>query len=250
VHNAVNILDDAIEIKFCVMQQSVRHFKTRGSTRLFGPFSGRRNARLSWLGGIGLAMACVAGNAIAHPHVWVSYAADIQMQDRAVASIAETWRFTNGFPVQIIGLDAQPKDGPATAAQTAVFKEQAFDSLGRVGYYTHLYVNGVPQRLDGPIDFRVAIEGGDVVYRFTLRLPSPVMVTGHTVTLGIWDPSFFVDYEAEGNAPDKAIRLRDASGKVVGGSEKAGCTVKSFADTAHPIFTGLVIPKAVTLSCA
>lgn len=185
-----------------------------------------------------------AQGAQAHPHVWIKYGADVQMHGGAIVAIAETWRFTEGFPVQLVGIASAPKEGPMNATQTAMFKAQAFDALARFSYYNHLFIDGKAQHLDGPSDFRVATEHGDVVYRFTLRLITPVVVTGHDVALGIWDPSFFVDYEPDAATPSDAIRLNAAA---TGGS--SGCTTKTFSDEKHPIFNDMIIPKAVAIAC-
>jgi len=184
-----------------------------------------------------IAALFVSGAAVAHPHVWIKYSAQLRMQGTSIAAIKEIWRFTEGFPVQLVGVDALPDNGALDAKQTAIFREQAFASLAGAQYFTHLFVDGQPQQVLDPDDFRVSVEQGKVVYTFTLKLAAPVKVTGHQIALGIWDDSFFVDYE-----PDAAhaVSLDGAA---------SACTSKPFADRAHPIFNGIVVPQATAISC-
>jgi ABC-type uncharacterized transport system substrate-binding protein len=186
----------------------------------------------------GAALFVVSGVAAAHPHVWIRFTAHVQMQGTSVTAIAETWRFSEGFPVQLVGIDTLPDSGPLDARQTAIFREQAFSSLAGAGYFSHLYADGEVQRLGNPTGFRVSIDQGKLVYTFVLPLKKPIDVTAHKVSLGIWDESFFVDYEPDG-----------ANAVSIDGHAASTCTAKPFQDHAHPIFNGIVVPQATALSC-
>jgi hypothetical protein len=63
-------------------------------------------------------------------------------------------------------------------------------------------------------------------------------VKAHKVSLGIWDDSFFVDYEPDG-----------ANAVTIEGHGATTCTAKPFTDHAHPIFNGIVVPQAMAISC-
>jgi ABC-type uncharacterized transport system substrate-binding protein len=76
------------------------------------------------------------------------------------------------------------------------------------------------------------------VYSFTLPLMKAVDVTAHKVSLGIWDDSFFVDYEPE-----------NASAISIDGHPASTCTAKPFQDHDHPIFNGIVVPQATAITC-
>ena len=176
--------------------------------------------------------------ALAHPHVWVEYTAQLQMDGHAVIAIAQTWRFTKGFPVQLAGIDSLPQDGPLDAKQTAIFKQHAFSSLANAGYFSHVFVDGKPQAFADPDDFRVSVDHGRIVYAFTLKLASRVNVDAHGIELGIWDDSFFVAYTP---APQDAVTL--------GPQAASTCTITSFLDHDHPIFNGIVVPRASKIAC-
>lgn len=192
----------------------------------------------------GVCLAAMAGSVVAspavcaHPHVWIAYSAQLQMEGRTVLAVAQTWRFTKGFPAQLTGIDTLPQDGPLDAKQSAIFKQQAFASLASTSYFNHLFVDGKPQRFRDPDDFRVSIDHGRIVYSFTLKLVSPVSADGHQLDLGIWDDSFFVAYAPDGQ-----------NAVTIGPNAQASCTAKSFMDHSHPIFNGIVVPLANAISC-
>jgi ABC-type uncharacterized transport system substrate-binding protein len=179
-----------------------------------------------------------ASFAWAHPHVWIAYTASIRMENTSIVALDETWRFTEGFPVQLVGIDQLPANGPLNAAQTQRFHDEAFASLAHAFFFTHLFVDGNPQTFGEPTGFQVSVADGKIIYTFRLPLAAPVDIRGKQVELGVWDPSYYVDYEAQSG---------DAVAFAPGAP--ASCSVRSFVDKAHPIFNGFVLPHASALTC-
>lgn len=179
-----------------------------------------------------------ASFAWAHPHVWIAYTANIRMENTSIVALDETWRFTEGFPVQLVGVDQLPENGLLNAAQTQRFHDQAFASLAHASFFTHLFVDGSAQAFGEPTGFQVSVADGKIVYSFRLPLAAPVDIRGKQVELGVWDPSYYVDYEAQSGA-----------GVALAPGAPANCSVRSFVDKAHPIFNGFVLPHASALTC-
>ena len=187
---------------------------------------------------LGAAMWLAAQAAYAHPHVWIKYSLTVDMRGSAIVSVNETWIFSRGFPVAIAGLSELPASGPLNAAQTQLFWEQAFSSLKDTDYFTHLFVDGVSVHFGEATNFRVAMENGHLVYRFSLVPRQTVDVTHAQVQLGVWDESFFVDYEPS-----------DAPHVTLGAGAARTCKAQDFDDTKHPIFGGAVVPVATHIAC-
>lgn len=174
----------------------------------------------------------------AHPHVWIDYAVNAQMQGENLVALGETWTFSSGFPAAMVGdFSGMTKAGPVDAVHTAMFKQQAFSALRGANYFSHVYVNGKLASVGEARDFSVAIEEGHIVYRFVVPLITPQNAGKQPVTVGIYDDSFFVDFTSKASVP---VRLSNAA---------SNCHVELFDDHDHPIFGGDVIPQASRLSC-
>lgn len=198
----------------------------------------RTTGKWRWLMGL---LLLVCGRAMAHPHVWVDYTASFQVQGSMLTGIRQTWLFRRGFPVRL-AVDSSiqiPRDGKLDAHATAAFRTQAFDSLKSADYFNHVFVAGQPARFGAPQDFAVSVDNNRIVYSFVLPLATPVdMKKGGDLVIGIWDPSFFVNFEI---APGI-----DASSPW---GLPAACKISPFRDDVHRIFDGSVRPLALRIAC-
>lgn len=185
-------------------------------------------------------LAC-AGSVSAHPHVWITYESVALMHGTALEAVKEMWTFSRGFPVALVGdLSDMPKAGPLGPKHVRIFKQQAFDSLKGADYFTHVFVNGKPTPFGAPRHFAVSIDDGRIVYSFELPLIDPVDLRLGQVQLGIWDETFFVDFQPS---------PKGAAPVVFNGTAQAACRAKPFEDKNHAIFGGAVYPLAVELAC-
>lgn len=183
-----------------------------------------------------LAGACALANA--HPHVWITGTAVAQMHGSALYAVQERWLFSKGFPVSLAGdMSGLPRSGPVDEKHTAMLKAQAFASLKGADYFTHVFADGKPIGIGEARDFSVSVENGRIVYSFVVPLAAPVDVAHASVELGIWDDSFFVDFQP-GSPP---LSFDDGSSKT--------CTAQSFEDRQHTIFGGTIFPQSSKLSC-
>ena len=186
-----------------------------------------------------LLLAALPAPARAHPHVWINYSMVAQTQGTVLVAMQQTWIFSKGFPFSLVGdFSGMPKSGPLNAGYTATFKAQAFSLLKSSDYFTHVFVDGKPVALGEARNFSVSIEQGHVVYRFLLPLGKPVDLKRGRVTLGVWDDTFFVDFEG---AAQPVLTLSAGS--------PGNCKAVAFEDRDHPIFGGSVFPQASRLSC-
>jgi ABC-type uncharacterized transport system substrate-binding protein len=190
-----------------------------------------------------LAFAALLGiftpHAGAHPHVWIAYSATAQMRGNTLIAVQETWTFSKGFPFSLVGdFSDAPTSGPLDAKHTAIVWKQTFAPLKGADYFTHVFVDGKPVGLADARDFSVAIENRQMVYRFVVPLAVPADVRRAAVEVGVWDETFFVDFEGV-NAHPLAV---DAA------APKA-CRALTFEDRQHPIYYGTIFPVSSKLSC-
>ena len=178
-------------------------------------------------------------HAVAHPHVWIDYAATAQLNERKLVAIREEWVFVKQFPFSLVGdFSDAPASGPMDPKHTAIIYKQAFSSLRGANYFTHVFVDGKPVAVGDARDFAVSIEDKHIVYRFLVPLSQPVDAKAAKVVMGIWDDTFFVDFES-----------RNAHPLEISGNGARVCTSSSFEDHDHPIYGGLVTPTASRISC-
>jgi ABC-type uncharacterized transport system substrate-binding protein len=171
--------------------------------------------------------------------VWIDYGAVAQMRGTTLYAVKERWTFSKGFPVPIVGdMTGMPKSGPVGDKYAAVFKQQAFNALRGADYFTQVFANGKPLAVGEASNFSVAVEQGHVVYDFLVPLVTPVDVKRAKVQLGVWDETFFVDFQG---APAPAVSFDAHAPKT--------CRAQSFEDHDHAIFGGSIFPQANLLLC-
>lgn len=156
------------------------------------------------------ALAAVAGPAVpalAHPHVWVEARTEVLFgKDGKVDAIRNAWVFDemySAFAVQ--GLE---KDGKlATPAQLSTLAKSNVDDLKEYDYFTYAKAAGQKVKFGAPTDYSLE-ERPDkrVVLHFTLPLAEPT-VTGRFMSVQIYDPTYFVDFEL---APKDPLELAGA----------------------------------------
>ncbi len=153
------------------------------------------------------ALAGPAEPALAHPHVWVEARTRVLFgKDGKVDAIRNDWVFDemySAFAVQ--GLEKGGK--LATSADMASLAKSNVDDLKEYDYFTFAKAAGHKVRFGAPTDYSLE-ERPDkrVVLHFTLPLAEPTE-TGRFMSLQIYDPTYFVDFEL---APKDPLELAGA----------------------------------------
>lgn len=156
-----------------------------------------------------------ASPAQAHPHVWVTSAAEvIYNPDGSVVAIRHTWDFDEAYTsFAIQGLDTN-KDGKLSREELAELAKENAESLHEFDFFTTLKIDGKRQSFGQPKDYFMETKGPLLRFVYTLPLASPVKPKT-SVSLEVADKTFFVAFDlAEG---DHAVTLAGAP---------QGCTVK------------------------
>ena len=143
----------------------------------------------------------------AHPHVWVEAREQVLFNKAGLLQgIHNDWVFDDmysAFAVQ--GLERNGK--LATAVDLAPLAKTNVESLAEFDYFTFAKVSGHLLKFGAPINYTLE-ERPDkrVVLHFTLPLLEPAK-TGRFMSLQIYDPTYFVDFEL---AADDPVHFADA----------------------------------------
>jgi ABC-type uncharacterized transport system substrate-binding protein len=143
-----------------------------------------------------LAVAAVTPRAEAHPHVWVTFHAQL-VYDKAgqLTGIRNQWAFDDMFSVFATQGIASKEKGKFTREELAPLAEVNVTSLKEYGYFTFVKADGNKIALTDPVPgtYWLTFDDSILTLHFTLPLKHPVKA--HTLSVDVYDPSIFVDFE-------------------------------------------------------
>lgn len=158
------------------------------------------------------AFACAPGAARAHPHIWIDARAVLQFDGQGrLEAIGQDWQFDEMFGAYATQGRARGKDGSLSPSALRAMTEEWMGALGHPmsHYFTTVAVDGQRQGYGPPRESAVRWKPrkGPLSLSFVLPLAQPVAVRGRTVTIDIFDPTYFVAYDFR--APG-AVAMRQA----------------------------------------
>ena len=188
-----------------------------------------------------LMLACRATTSIAHPHVWINYRLEILLVEGKLTAINQQWDFDQDYSSMLLHdqVKEHRKGTPLTEKEIAALHDHAFVSLADYGYFTHVWVGGSPVKIGPAKDFSANVDGDILKYQFTTPLSQPVDPRRESVSIGIWDDTYYVDIGPD-TTNSHVVFL--TSGQEI-------CQAKFTKDHAHPIYFGSVSPIIVTITC-
>jgi ABC-type uncharacterized transport system substrate-binding protein len=165
------------------------------------------NQRLGPILLLALALGGLASPALAHPHVWITAKAELIYEAGGkVTGVRHAWTFDKAYSAYVTqGLDKNG-DGKFSPDELQDLAKENSESLVEFDYFTVLKANGRKQDFDAPRDYAMA--HADEALTLTYVLPLKGAVTGKTMSLEVYDPTFFIAFSlAEGN---EAVTLAGA----------------------------------------
>jgi ABC-type uncharacterized transport system substrate-binding protein len=141
-----------------------------------------------------LALATLAASA--HPHVWVvSKASVVYAPDGTVVGIRHSWAFDDmysAFATQ--GLEQKTK-GQFTREELQSLAQVNVESLKEYDFFTYAKADGKKAVFDEPKDYYLEFNSKDTVLTLHFLLPLKLPAKMQTLTLEVFDPSYFVDFQ-------------------------------------------------------
>lgn len=191
------------------------------------------------------AAAAVAGAALlipaggnAHPHVWVTAAANLKFDAGKLARVGMRWQFDAFFSQVLTGDFDKNGDGAFDADETKAMFDQVFNSLKDFGYFTFIRADDVEAPFARAENFSTASDKGDLVFVFDLVLEEPIDPVAHKVQFTVYDPTIYVDIILGG---DKPVTIETTEPK---------CAPAYSSGTEVANEGAFILPQIVTLDCA
>ena len=151
---------------------------------------------LSWAGAL---------PAAAHPHAFGQTSLWIIFDAQGLAAIRVRWVFDEMFSTLITDEFDPNHDGRLSPAEQQGIKKGAFDNLAGFGYFTHIWVEGRPFKIEKVTDFKASINKHQLIYEFTIPCPVPAGPAAQTVVISPHDHTYYTSLEL---APGQAIELQ------------------------------------------
>lgn len=158
---------------------------------------------------LGLLMGLAGAKpALAHPHVWIDSQLQVQFNPQgAISTFRIVWRFDDLYSqASVEGRDSNG-DGTYTRQELQPLIAMAMDNLEEWFYFTDIRQNGQRVTAQHPTVFEARMEGGTLIYDFTLPLRQPLSLTEGAVRVRQFDPSIYIGIDLQKKDP---VLLLDA----------------------------------------
>jgi ABC-type uncharacterized transport system substrate-binding protein len=162
-----------------------------------------RLARVATVVAAGLAAAFAAPEAArAHPHVFVDARLEVQFDKTGrVAALRHVWRFDDAFSAFATqGLDIDG-NGLFSQEELAPLAKVNVDSLKDFDYFTMPRLGSRRLGLKLPEAYRLEFDDGYLTLFYSLPLKEPVKPASEAMTIDVYDPSYFVDFDLVKDEP-------------------------------------------------
>ncbi|MBI1386252.1 MAG: DUF1007 family protein [Rhizobiales bacterium] len=178
-----------------------------------------------------LATGCLTGQALAHPHVWVTVQSEVMRDDAGTfTGLRHRWSFDELYTsFAIAGLDADG-DGTYTREELHELSKINVDALLGFNYFTFARAGTLDLELTTPTEYHSELQGERLVLIFDLPFKAPVEVAPEAFAYQVYDPTYYISFE-----------LAEASGVLMSAADPGKCapTVAEPADDTETTLSSL-----------
>lgn len=163
-----------------------------------------KHFRYCWVFGLFSALFLQAAPSYAHPHVWADMRSQLVVSDTGLISgVRVQWTTDKVYAKDALdGFNVKP-DGTYDAADLAKLTAENLDALSGYGYFIFFRMGGEVQKIGKPVDGLQTYNAKDgrLTLLFTMPLETPLDPHAGSVTLKVYDPEFFIDFEYVADKP-------------------------------------------------
>jgi ABC-type uncharacterized transport system substrate-binding protein len=160
-----------------------------------------------------IAALALAGNAQAHPHVWVTMKETVLYDKATITGLQQAWTFDELYTQQAIeGLDKNG-DGKYDREELKELAQVNIDGLKEFSYFTFAKLGGTELKFKPPIDYWLDYSDKSILtLHFTLPLEQPVSAEAPGFNFAVFDSSYFIAFD-----------FAEADPVKLGANAPAGC---------------------------
>lgn len=154
-----------------------------------------------------MAAACLAGEARAHPHVFVTARSELVFgADGVMTAVRHAWTFDDMFSAMAIqGLDANG-DGQYSRDELAPLAETNVTALDEFKFFTFSKHGDKRVGFAQPRDYWIErLPDGRLTLHFTLPVKDGAPAKREPFRVEVYDPTYFVAFEFAKEAPAKLV---------------------------------------------
>jgi ABC-type uncharacterized transport system substrate-binding protein len=130
----------------------------------------------------------------AHPHVWIECEITPLFDAEGLTGFKQRWVLDEMFSASVLPMIDLDSDGVISPQENEIARSEAFDNLKHYNYFTDIRIDGQPFRVEWATDFVCSIdESKRLVYTFFVPCTVKAGPTFRTVTIGVYDHSFYCD---------------------------------------------------------
>jgi ABC-type uncharacterized transport system substrate-binding protein len=134
-----------------------------------------------------------AGDALAHPHVWVTMKSElVYAADGTVTGVRHAWTFDDMFSTFATQGIESKKKGEFTREELKPLAEVNVTSLKEFDFFTYAKADGRKAEFNEPTDYYLEFGNSVLTLNFVLTLKKPVKAK--SLQLEVYDPAYFVDF--------------------------------------------------------
>jgi ABC-type uncharacterized transport system substrate-binding protein len=158
---------------------------------------------------VAVAACCLAaaGQASAHPHVWVTVHSElVYAADGSITGVRHAWTFDDMFSAFAIqGIKAKKK-GEFTREELAPLAKVNIASIKEYDFFTFAKANGKTVEFnEPPTGYYLEFHPKDTVLTLHFTLPLKTPFKTKNLIVEVYDPEFFVDFGFADKNPAKLV---------------------------------------------
>ena len=204
--------------------------------------------------GILLPLLLGAGAAEAHPHVWITAVSELlYAPDGSLTGVRHAWTFDDMFASYALqGIETKTK-GTYTREELAPLAETNVEALKEYAYFTYARADGgKKQKFSEPVDYFLDYRDGQLTLHFTLPLKTPLKAK--QLSLEVFDPTFFVDFQLAKDDPVKLVSAPEGCKMAFQRPNDGSATAQTlneqtFANGGENANYGAMFANKITVDC-